>query len=572
MKKGILIISAIVLFFFNACTHKTSSDQDDIATDSAAIAIGQTIFTQDCNACHNFMQDGIGPQLGGITAAVSADWIRNFIKDPRSLIDAGDERAAQLYKKYKTIMPSFAHYPDDKVNELIAFLNIQKAPVQGKELEDPNALKNPIPDSIQMSDMVVGVEFVTQIPFSSEENPRTRIAKLDFQPNTDKLFMLDLRGILYDLHNNKARVYLDIAKKKPLFINKPGLATGFGSFAFHPEFAKNGLLYTTHTESPGSGKADFGYPDSISVTLQWVLSEWKTKQPGAFPFEGESRELFRINMVTGIHGVQEITFNPLAKPGDEDYGLLYVGVGDGGSVENNYPFLVHSKEKMWGSIIRIDPLGTNSTNGKYGIPANNPFAKSDNPNTARELYAYGFRNPHRITWSKSGQILASNIGHGHIEGFNIILPGHDYGWPIREGTFVHNMYGSMNNIYPLQADDAKYDITYPVAQYDHDEGKAISGGFEYWGKSVPQLSGKYLFGDIANGRLFYVEMADLKVGSQATIKEWKISFHGKPTTLAELCGNERADLRLGRDHQGELYVFTKIDGKVYKLVSANHNL
>ena len=102
-------------------------------------------------------------------------------------------------------------------------------------------------------------------------------------------------------------LYLDMVKEKPKFIHRPGLATGFGSFAFHPEFQKNGLLYTTHVESPGSGKADFAYNDSIKVTLQWVLSEWKTETPNAFPFTGKSRELLRVNMVGSFHGVQEIT-------------------------------------------------------------------------------------------------------------------------------------------------------------------------------------------------------------------------------------------------------------------------
>ena len=161
---------------------------------------------------------------------------------------------------------------------------------------------------------------------------------------------------------------MDMAKLKPKFINEPGLATGFGSFAFHPDFAKNGLLYTTHTEAPNSGKADFTYADSIKVTLQWVLTEWKADDPNAPTFSGTSRELLRVNMVSGIHGVQEITFNPLAKPGDEDYGLLYIGIGDGGAVEEGYPFIAHSKEKIWGTIIRIDPAGRNSANGQYGIP------------------------------------------------------------------------------------------------------------------------------------------------------------------------------------------------------------
>lgn len=361
---------------------------------------------------------------------------------------------------------------------------------------------------------------------------------------------------------------MDMAKLKPKFINEPGLGSGFGSFAFHPDFINNGLLYTTHTEAPGLGKADFSYADSIKVTLQWVLSEWKTDKPAAATFTGTSRELFRVNMVSGLHGVQEITFNPLSKPGKDDYGWLYIGIGDGGSVEANHPFLVHSRERVWGTILRIDPMGRNSANGQYGIPLHNPFAQNKNIKSLSEIYAYGFRNPHRITWSKSGEMLAFNIGQHHIESIDLIMPGHDYGWPIREGSFALDPYGDVNKVYALPANDSMYKITYPVAQYDHDEGIAISGGFEYWGTAIPQLKGKFLFGDIPTGRLFYIDMADIKQGKQAPIKEWKISMNGAATTLKELCdGCPRMDLHFGRDAQGELYILTKIDGKVYKLES-----
>ena len=127
----------------------------------------------------------------------------------------------------------------------------------------------------------------------------------------------------------------------------------------------------------------------------------------------------------------------------------------------------------------------------------------------------------------------------------------------------------MHNIYPLPVDDAQYNFTYPVAQYDHDEGNAIAGGFEYRGKALPQLAGKFVFGDIVKGRLFYVEMKDLKVGSQAPIKEWQVSLNGSIKTLSELCGAQKVDERFGRDSKGELYFTTKPDGKVYRLVSAS---
>ncbi len=308
---------------------------------------------------------------------------------------------------------------------------------------------------------------------------------MDHQPGNPAPFVLDLRGKLYKLENNRPAVYMDMAKLRSSFINKPGLATGFGSFAFHPDFYKNGLLYTTHTEPAGTAKADFTYPDSIKVTLQWVVTEWKTDQPKAFPFSGKGRELFRVDMVQGIHGLQEIAFNPLSKKGDKDYGMLYIGIGDGGSVEKGYPFLIHSTEKIWGSILRIDPAGRNGSNGKYGIPSDNPFVKNENVKTLKEIYAYGFRNPHRISWSQSGQMLACNIGLTNIESLYIIKPGNDCGWPVREGGFLLNPYGNLDMVHSLPPGDSTSHFTYPVAQYDHDEGKAISGGFEYQGKDVP---------------------------------------------------------------------------------------
>ncbi len=296
-----------------------------------------------------------------------------------------------------------------------------------------------------------------------------------------------------------------------------------------------------------------------------MLCEWKAANPLSPAFSGTCRELLRIDMVAGIHGLQEIIFNPRAKRGDEDYGNLYIGVGDGGSVENGYPFLTHHPDKIWGSILRINPQGKNSANGQYGIPAQNPFIKNPDSNTVREIYADGFRNPNRITWTSKGLMLATNIGQANIEAIDIILKGHDYGWPIREGKFAMHPDGDINNLYPLPANDSIFHITYPVAAFDHDEGNAIEGGFEYLGKEIPQLSGKYLFGDIPSGRLFYVNTADLQMGKTAPVKEWFVSLNGKQATLRTICGQNRVDLRFARDEKGEMYLFTKPDGKIYRL-------
>jgi len=488
-------------------------------------------------------------------------------------MESGDERAKQLNNKYKSIMPSFTSLKDEELSAIIAFLHTHKSAGK-RETKDPNELTNPIADTIELSNLLVNIAPFATFPPSvaNGKMPITKITQLGFHPKTGDLFVVDLRGKLYRIQDNKPVIYMDMAALKPGFINEPGLATGFGSFAFHPGFASNGILYTTHTEAAGAAKADFTYPDSIKKTLQWVLTEWKTDNPLQATFSGTGRELFRVDMVSGIHGVQEITFNPLARPGNKDYGMLYIGIGDGGCVENGYAFLAHSNKNIWGTILRIDPMKRNSANGQYGIPPGNPFANKQNEKAIGEIYAYGFRNPHRITWTRSGKMLASNVGQGNIESLDLILPGHDYGWPIREGNFVSAVVNdNLGKVFPLPPDDSIYNITYPIAEYDHDEGKAISGGFEYWGTAIPLLKGKFLFGDIPTGRLFYIDIGEIKQGKQTRVKEWRVALNGITRSLADLCGSNRTDLHFGRDSHGELYILTKADGKLYQLESAALN-
>lgn len=541
---------------------------EGIPSDTTSIAEGKGIFDQHCSACHNFQNDGIGPQLGGITHEMPASWFKDFIVNPQAVIESGDERGEKLLARYKTLMPSFASLKEEQINDLLAYIHSQPAPPVSASTARPDALTDPLPQPIDSSNLLVDVALVTQIPASANEGFKTRITKLDFIPGSERLFMVDIRGKLYEIRNSKPVVYMDMARLMPKFIDKPGLATGFGSFAFHPAFLENGLLYTGHTEAPGSAPADFRYADSIPVTLQWVVTEWKTESPGSATFKGMSRELFRINMVTGMHGVQEITFNPNSKQGDEDYGLLYIGIGDGACVQSGFPFLVQNIAMPWGTIFRIDPSGRNSANGDYGIPQSNPFTRHKNKEALGEIYAYGFRNPHRITWTSANKMLVSNVGQAQIESVNLILPGHNYGWAIREGTFVVDPDGDITKVYPLPEDDAQYEVTYPAAQYDHDEGVAITGGFEYTGTAIPALRGKYLFGDMNNGRLFYVDVADVRPNHITPIKEWWITQDGEPATTSSLSGSKRVDLRFGKDYKGDVYFFSKQDGKVYRLADA----
>ena len=199
--------------------------------------------------------------------------------------------------------------------------------------------------------------------------------------------------------------YLDLKARRPAFTDAIGLGTGFSAIAFHPEFATNGRFYTTHTERAGSGVADFRPPVSSSITYQWVLAEWTSSDPSANTFSGTSRDLIRADVPGTKHGFQDMGFNPNAAPGDEDYGLLYLGIGDGsriGQLENDN---VQNLASFLGTIFRIDPLGTSSANGQYGIPPTNPFASDGDPNTLGEIWVYGFRDAHRISWDSGGDGL-----------------------------------------------------------------------------------------------------------------------------------------------------------------------
>ncbi len=586
---GLLVTGSLL----PGCNSRTTEQPAlTIPTDSTTVAQGKELFVNNCSACHNFRQRAIGPALAGVTTAVEPDWLYHFIRNAPAMIDSGDTRAVKLYEEYQQYMPPFTSLDSSAVLAIVGYLHTQQeaAPaVTAATLE--NVLTDPIPAKIKRSGLALVLEPVAQAPATRPEPPVARINKMLMLPGEsspgesspgeasqpERMFMHDLQGILYEVKDGTFRPYLDLRERQPNFIDKPGLGTGFGSFAFHPEFYDNGLLYTTHTEPAGTAVADYAYADSIDVTLQWVLSAWKTDDPTSVTFSGKPRELLRVNMVTGIHGMQELTFNPTAKSGDEDYGLLYLGVGEGGATLHGHPELCQDRSRPWGTILRIDPRGNNGPNGQYGIPANNPFAQDGDERTLGEIFAYGFRNPHRISWDTGGEhaMLISGIGEKNAEELNWGVAGANYGWPQREGTFLIDERGDISLPYPLPPNDDALGFTYPVAQYDHDEGNAISGGFVYRvhpdrvhpdrGQAIPALQGTYVFGDVVTGRLFGVAADELKLGQQAEIKELGLRVDGRATTLREVTGINRVDLRFGLGFDNELYLFTKSDGRVWKV-------
>ena len=569
----LLLFCLIALFGITNCTQPGKSSYT-YSSDADIITKGNLLFDNNCVACHNFRSSGIGPNLAGLTREVSEPWLKAFIRNPMEVINSGDERGKKLFEQYNSYMPPFPLLAEEDLDAILAYIHTrEKRPESPTRTDWGPLVMNPIPEPVQASGLTLILREFAQAPLTAESGQQARINKIAPLPDDSKLFVHDLRGKLYELREGETRLFLDLASLKPDFMHIPGHGTGMGSFAFHPEYGQNGLFYTTHTEDPeDSPQADFGYDEDVKVTVRWVLTEWKQDDPKAPSFKGTHREMMRVDMVSRGHGVQEISFNPLAEQGDEDYGLLYIGIGDGGAVGARKPEYVQNKGKVWGCILRIDPRGTDSDNGNYGIPASNPFVGEKD--ALGEIYAMGFRNPHRFSWNaeNGGRMLTSDIGQHLVEELNLVVPGANYGWPEREGTFRMDKKGDLGKLYPLPENDAEMGFTYPVAQYDHDEGAAICGGYVYQGDLIPELKGKYVFGDILWGQIFVVDAASLELGRQAPITKVALQLEdGTPARWEELTdnihtGHTRVDFRLGMDAEGELYMSTKANGKIFKVI------
>ncbi|MEI5525001.1 PQQ-dependent sugar dehydrogenase [Streptomyces brasiliscabiei] len=390
----------------------------------------------------------------------------------------------------------------------------------------------------------------------------------------------DLNGKLYLVRDGGTPgVYLDVAAAfAPAFFASRGLGQGFGFVTFDPGFRRNGRFYTVHTELASATTAVPDHRQQAATVYHGVVTEWTAADPSADTFTGTRREILRIGFAGPVHGIQQIDFNPTAGPRDRDRGLLYLAVGEGGQgARNTEP---QSLSLPHGKILRIDPRGTNSANGRYGIPADNPFTAT--PGALGEIYAYGLRDPHRFSWDPAGahRMYVANIGQHAVESVYEVRAGDNFGWSEREGPFVFDRTATdpCDQILPLPADDEKYGYTYPVAAYDHDPpagwnctsdvGRAVVGGFVYRGRDLPALRGKYVFGDIVDGRLLFADTKDMRRGSGRLAQLYDLMLYdasGTRVTMRDLAGSNRVDLHFGRDAAGELYLLSKANGRIWKI-------
>ena len=202
------------------------------------------------------------------------------------------------------------------------------------------------------------------------------------------------------------------------------MATASSRCSSIPGYSKNGRFYTVHIEDPAleaSAAPDTtnlpgfnltGYSPTSAVATpgptvrEGVLIEWTDTNRLNTRFEGSARELLRVALNTRIHPLGDLSFNPAARSGDAEWGVLYVSCGDGGAGEAPRPDVRPNPQRLdtlVGKILRIVPdLSAHtatthvSENGRYRIPNDNPFVELRG--ARHEIWAFGLRNPHRLNW------------------------------------------------------------------------------------------------------------------------------------------------------------------------------
>ncbi len=389
---------------------------------------------------------------------------------------------------------------------------------------------------------------------------------------SNRIFVLDQIGKVWSIYVSGPRIgqsklFLDLSARlvplglfSPLNYDERGLL----GLAFHPDYQKNGLFYTFTSESAAGHAPDFTTSTTPRSPLhaneveeQSVITEWHVSASGAID-QSSARQLLRIGKPQFNHNGGTLAFGA-----DK---MLYISLGDGGSEDDEGPgHALHGNAQsiaannVLGKILRIDPLGRKSANGGYSIPASNPFVGRPGPD---EIYARGLRNPYRMSFdSSTGRLWVGDVGQNDIEEIDVVAKGGNYGWPVKEGTFLFDDGACLSDSHSfVYKDSAGVPARYadPLAEYDHVDGVgapetrvAIVGGLVYRGSKIAALKGRYVFGD------YSAEIGSVVAGHMFVLD----SNH----QVRELIAANRNPLALAvlgwlRDSQGEIYLLANGTG------------
>lgn len=287
--------------------------------------------------------------------------------------------------------------------------------------------------------------------------------------NGGRLYVLEQGGRVLRMNDDgSVAVMLDVSSKL-----LSGGEAGLLGIAFHPKFAQNGFVYLYYT-IPHPHQ-----PPPAGVVFQSLLVRYHSSDGGLTLDPASEHPILVVDQPYSNHNGGTISFG--------NDGLLYWGLGDGGS-GGDPKGNGQNKNVLLGKILRLDVDGA----APYAIPPSNPFA--DGVTGAREVYAYGLRNPYRWRFDRpTGDLWVGDVGQGDREEIDKVILGGNYGWNIREGKSCY-----------AATSCATAGLIEPVVDHGRDEATTIIGGVVYHGTGIPALTGRYVYGDFGRKTYFTV--------------------------------------------------------------------
>lgn len=337
----------------------------------------------------------------------------------------------------------------------------------------------------------------------------------------DRLFIVEQSGSIRILNADgtiNADPFLDLSS----VVNDTGFEEGLLGLAFHPDYGTNGRFFINHIETIAG--SDFTVIKSFTVSADENIAD-----------PSSETVLLTIAQPFSNHNGGSLQFGA--------DGMLYIALGDGGSAgdpgnrSQNLGLLL-------GKLLRID-VDNPEAGLNYGIPSDNPFV--NDPNARDEIWAYGLRNPWKISFdSLTNDLWIADVGQNAVEEINRVsatsLGGENYGWRCFEGSTSFNASGC----------PAPATLTFPFAEYTHSGNGifkcSITGGYVYRGSQFPNMVGTYVFADWCSSEAATADEAG------------NISFFGP---------FDGGITSFGEASNGELYAAIPGAGAIYRVIDAS---
>lgn len=326
-----------------------------------------------------------------------------------------------------------------------------------------------------------------------------------------RIFVVEKGGKVIEVNQVEGtrREFLNIGER----VRDDGFEQGLLSIAFHPSFEINGRFFVYYTDNSG---------DSI-------ISEFLTNEQSGLADENSEKILLTIPQPEETHNGGQLQFG--------NNGYLYIGTGDGGGVGDPRGN-AQNLDTLLGKLLRIDI----DSGDNYSIPEDNPFVGDENARD--EIWAFGLRHPWRFSFdSETHDMYIADVGEAEWEEVNFqpasSMGGENYGWKYMEGTHEFRP--------PDDFDPSE--LVMPVAEYSHDVGCSVTGGYVYRGDSYNALEGIYFFGDFCSGNIWGLKRSD--------DNEW---------SFKELIETDLAITSFGIDEDNEIYVMGLNSGEIHRIV------